>query len=224
MGLLPFTGQRVLFYSVHIDRWPHLRCALSPPRDSAVMALPNIHNPTNPITYIARRDSIWNLERINYELEVIDGDRDPDENRPAVIWDNATDHPVVRYRLGETRYDLATVEPWFVPGEAPAKFHLRRLSRSQRNNLLALEAHGQRHNAFEAAFRLGCRKIEGVPGLNLSLRVQKQKQVNDADMKKIETLLGRDIIHEVGEAVMRASGDLTAPEAERSDCGPGSSD
>lgn len=186
------------------------------------MALPTIHNPTTPIIFIARDDTAWDRDRINYELEVIEGEREPDQDRP-VAWDAVEDHPMVRYQLGETRYDLTTVEQYLDQAEGPVRFHFRRLTRNQRNNLLALQQGGQLYAAYEAAFRLGVETIDGVPNLELQARFKKSKTLGEKDMGRIEQLLGRDIFHEVGEAVLRASQDLTRAEKKPSASGPGSS-
>lgn len=91
------------------------------------MAIQPNHRFTHSPVYIFPGDNAWDVEKINYEMDLIAGAVLPPDGEPCP-WEAKSDHPVVRFRNGSSRFDLDTVADYLLPGTKPTRVELRRFS------------------------------------------------------------------------------------------------
>lgn len=145
---------------------------------------------------VSERDDVWDTAKI-----------EADRERLAIA---ANEHPVERYALGETRYDLdapstlpdgavVTVRDYWREGVEPARFKLRRLNSDESATANDMLNRGQRSQAYQYAARRGLTGIEGVEGIKF------KKDRFGVDDKIVELLHRAGVLIEIGAGVMLLS-------------------
>lgn len=166
------------------------------------MALAPQYRVEDPIEYISRHDSAFDLDRFDNELEDM---REKGED--------SNNHPVLRYFTGKTRFSLKVdnIKEYFDEAKEPVVFEIKRLNRRQHSEIKNMIDNNKETSAQELAFQFGVKDIS-EKSLKLEGPQTKNKFLTDADLDRIENAFGRDIFYEVGQAVLIASSDLTAEE------------
>lgn len=101
------------------------------------MALQPNHRLTHVPTYIFPDDSAWNREKIDHELDVLSGAVEPVDGE-VYPWTDREGHPAVRFRSGVSRFDIATIKDYLLPGESPTYVVLRRATLGQWQTLQSM--------------------------------------------------------------------------------------
>ncbi len=130
------------------------------------------------------------------------------------------DHPVHRYRVGESRYDLATVAPWLKSGVEPTRFVLRLLLRDVRfevEGILLSGRDGALSFAQMHALAHGLVRVEGAGSLELRKTIKpwasgKSPTLTARDIDALEAAFGLALVRDVGQACVLASREITATE------------
>lgn len=130
------------------------------------------------------------------------------------------DHPVHRYRVGESRYDLATVAPWLKPGVEPTRFVLRLLARDVRfevEGILLSGRDGALSFAQMHALAHGLVRVEGAGSVELRKTIKpwasgKSPTLTARDIDALESAFGLALVRDVGQACVLASREITATE------------
>lgn len=157
------------------------------------MALPPQHRIDAPMVFISLYDTCWDDSAL-------------EEHRLAA-GDGASDFG--KWSVGLTRYDPKTLPDGLMePGALPTRFYLRRLSLAEWATVKDMEDKGSSYARF-LAFQLGVRHADNidVPGLQWP-GDDERRRLTDADMKRVEAVIRRDFISDVGLAVIRANRDL----------------
>jgi hypothetical protein len=120
---------------------------------------PPIHQVDAPGIYIDEDDSAWLDDQIQAELDAMEA-----------AGEDPSTHPVLRYRSGDTRYDLNAMSTsgkcpldYLDETKKPVKFELRRLPPREYMALVSrIGREGAAVVAFDAAAQ-GIVKVEGMP-------------------------------------------------------------
>ena len=160
------------------------------------MALPLANRITHKPVYISSSDDAWDHGRIEKEQgAILAGEETP--------WPELDDHPIMRYRTGDSRFDLATVSEYLIPGKSPVRFHIRRLSIKEWDSAQALLGFGEGNGpARLLAIQQGLESVDGLP------EWQAHRKRHGWDVEDVEAL--RDLIGDIeyqalGYAVLFAS-------------------
>ncbi len=167
------------------------------------MALAPQYRVDDPIQYISRQDSAFDMDRFDSEIEKMRVDGEDSQN-----------HAVMRYYTGKTRYSLKAdgIKEFFDEAKGPVIFEIKRLTRKQYSEIKNMIEQDKEPSSQELAFQFGVKDIEGEESLKLEGPNTKAKFLTNADLDRIENAFGRDIFYEVGQAVIIASSDLSAEE------------
>lgn len=169
------------------------------------MALPPLHRADGTIEYIHPKDLAWDNDKFDADLNGQYKDRD--------------DHPALLYITGQTRYELTpAVREYFLDGVRPTIWHLDRLPRSSWQEVRDMRRRGSESRALEYALIRSLKEIDdGGEPFPLKGPTSPMKSLSKSDMDRLEARFGRVFLEEIGEAVVLASGDLTAIEKKQSD-------
>jgi hypothetical protein len=176
---------------------------------------PPQHRADAPIVYIHPKDSAWDTDR--YEAEV---------EQMKEAGENPADHPLGQYLGGHTRYDLdapskvlgaeTSARAYLKPDSAPTKFYLRRLSPADYYELrgtweieLQRQTMRPRQSYYKAAIN-GLDKIENGPELEGGNGRRLTTKDVSALYDSCEGL--EDLLLDIGEAVFVASMPLSVAE------------
>lgn len=184
------------------------------------MAIQPNHRLTAIPLYVFPHDSAWDTEKINRELSLFDTKDDAEEGEPAppIPWATRDDHPVVRYRNGEGRFDLDTVKDYFRQGIKPTCVVLRRASFPHAQNLQSLlerevlTADGRaigRNETLTAAIRYS---VESCDDLTLKAP---RSGLTDLQLDTLREQLGDDWFALLGYACLSVNRSLSPAEAFR---------
>jgi hypothetical protein len=168
------------------------------------MARPPQHNARAPIEYIRKGDPAWS-DAYNDELEAVD---------------DASEHPMVKYYMGETRYDLdapGTVTAYDEDDEEQvatktprqylredAKPVIFRLKRLRIGEVSRFRDQGARTGAA-MAYSLAIKEIDNAPSGVKCDRREGRRTISDRQLEEHAEAFGMQTIWEVGEAALRAS-------------------
>ncbi len=164
------------------------------------MSLPPQYNSDAAIVYISKGDLSWKMDVINKEMDEME---------------NSATHPVFKYFMGATRYDIGAEDlaEYIDASENPVKFIVRRLTIVELENCRALSIAGTLDAPRREAFRLCVKQIENLPGIDLDNEQRVAGRLSDKFIEqKFRPVAGKDLMYEVGGAIITASGDLTAEE------------
>lgn len=171
------------------------------------MLRPPTHRADAPIVYVHPKDPAWDRERIDRELKAL-----RDEGKPE------SQHPVLRYQGGFTRYDVDAIADYLKPDAT--RFYLKRIGvfdwqevESMREAQVLAGAKPRR--AYLRCLALALSKIDngptivGEPGALLPEDVERIAALSyyDEDEKRVI-----DVLYDVGEAAYTASMPLSKAE------------
>lgn len=171
------------------------------------MLRPPQHRADAPIVFVHRTDPAWDHERIDREIKAL-----RDAGKPV------SQHPVLRYRGGFTRYDLDTVADYLGPDAT--KFYLKRIGLFDWQQIETLRdmdvtKGAKPRTAYWRALAVSLQKIENGPplvgeaGAFLVEDFERIAALNYFDEDKGETV---DVFYDLGEAAYQASMPLSRAE------------
>lgn len=174
------------------------------------MALPPNHHIDHTPFMILLEDSAWDVERVNYELDVLAGKIEPEEGRPVPVVDDRKEHPWLRYHSGRTRFHLSPeILSYLDESKEPVRFELKRLSDARWRVYLSYTERGAMVEGRYYALRHG---LAGIQGVSLKLRERDGEAVSEGAMGKLRRLVGDVNFTKLGDAVIRASMELLEDE------------
>lgn len=176
------------------------------------MGLPPTHRIDHTPVCVLTHDSAWDQERIDYEYSVLGG-AEADETRPVIGVERLEDHPVWRYRTGESRGDLETVRAYLRDEEQPVRFVLRRLGLREwatMQNMISSSTFMARIYAISHALV----RVDGCE-LKLSRGGSDAGRLSDADVNALRELCGDAGFMELTGMAMSVSAHITSAEKKR---------
>jgi hypothetical protein len=173
------------------------------------MALPPTHRVDHEPIYILPFDLAWDKDRIEADERAVKANAlGPVTADPLAVchWQKWSDHPVKKYATGDSRFDIATIEPWLKRDVEPTKFRLRRLDGAQYRAVQHLMSVGLRVDALHLALRYGLRSVVGLPGVEWPDREREPPaDLTDHQLGMLTKVIGENWASVVGEAVWSAS-------------------
>ena len=140
------------------------------------MALAPQYRVDDPIEYISRQDSSFDMDRFDNEVEELRKNGEDSNN-----------HPVIRYFLGRTRYSLKAdeIKEYFDEAKDPIVFTIKRLNRRQYSEIKNMIDNDKEAPAQELAFQFGVKEIS-EESLKLEGPHTKTKFLTDADLDRVD--------------------------------------
>lgn len=174
------------------------------------MALPPRHKIDHEPVFVWREDTAWDHDRIEYELGVAAGRREPEPGRPVPAKRTA-DHPWLQYVTGNTRGDLASVREYLAheAGElGPTRFHFRRLPLTHWAAVKDLRSTGLEYQAAIYAVRNSLAKVS-----DLELEGGKAGEpLTENDLVTLRERFGNEVFEQLGRWAIKASEELSEAE------------
>ena len=168
------------------------------------MGAPQQYRLTAPIIYIHRGDLAWNHAKAGKDIEEHEKDLETKEGIEYLMGL----HPLRFYLEGFSRYDIGSspAKEYLKDGEEPILWKLRRLKIEELEDCKALIEMSRPLVAFRKAFCIGIKGVEGLPGSE-DLNWGKLK---NSDLEKLQEMgIPLQWMYDIGEAVVKASGDIT---------------
>lgn len=171
------------------------------------MALPLAHRLTHKPVYIPSEDDAWDVERIDREMGWIN-ETIPVPEGEVCPWQDWEDHPVSRFRSGQSRYDLATVQEYLDMTKNPLRFNLNRLSLRQWDDCQALAEQGGGGVVYASAksrffaIKHAVQSIEGLADWNFK---PGKDGLTDTAIESLRDLIGEHQYIMLGFAAIAAS-------------------
>ena len=167
------------------------------------MLRPPTHRADAPIVYVHPSDPAWNKERIDRELR---------EYREAEKPEST--HPVLRYRGGFTRYDVAAVADYLAPDAT--RFYLKRIGAYDWQEIESLrESSPSPRKAFLRALALSLTRIENGPtlvGEAGAIQVEDLERIAALSFFDEEEQRSVDVLYDLARAAYTASMPLSKAE------------
>lgn len=157
------------------------------------------HSLDAPIVVVMRDDDAWDVDRIDAEKAEMK---------------NPQDHPVERYLLGQTRYDVREVTSYFREGVQPTRFHMRRLALQEWQHVENVRANNE-GVAYALALAYALTGIDmpiGEDPVRLEGPKSKTRRLSQEDLETLDARGFRPYLPILSMAAWRASLDLTEPE------------
>ncbi len=156
-------------------------------------------------------DDAWDHDLVDYELDVIRGERTADDDRP-VQWTVIDDHPWVRYHHGVTRCDLALVRQYLRKDapSPPVKFTLRRLTLRELTIVRDIEADAP-GSARMAALRAALVSVEGDT-IKFNRGARERGDLDDGDLERLRALVSDKGFDQLGTLAVLVSQELLEEE------------
>ncbi len=179
------------------------------------MPLPPQHRIDHQPIYISREDQSWEIEKVIEEQEEIEKKYadDPIDYEAPDAREKIIDrlHPFEHYYAGLSRYDLDAnnLRDYLDKANPPVMFKFRRLTISEYEDVVSTMKNTGQNAGYRNAFQL-C--IKGIDNANLDIKFRPNGGLTAAEMEKLRDVIQLKYIYECGEAIVRASGDLTAIE------------
>ena len=147
-----------------------------------------------PMRHLGRDSEAWDWDRINKEVR---------SKKKTEI------HPVIQYFTGVTRYDIEAHGVKDYLNENPPTFIFRRLKLLEfervRTRLIMEDPYGAQRLAVQHA-------LEEIQNVDVKIDNLGKKPLDDDDCEEIADAIGRDTFYEIGQAIIKASGDLADAE------------
>lgn len=170
------------------------------------MALPLIHRVDHTPVVVLEDDNAWDKARIDSEFAQIDKARTDPELAATCQWPKLEDHPVYRYRIGASRFDLATVAGYLKPDVEPTRFTLRRLDDEvEWPRVEHLQEMGRGVDARRYALSRG---LVEVDGLDIPFPIAAGEPLDAAQLKKLRSRISDTGVGLLGAAVINVSREL----------------
>jgi hypothetical protein len=174
------------------------------------MALPPVHRVDHPIEYIHSTDSAWDKDKIEYELAVIDGKREAEPGRP-VPNGKRSDHPWVRFFVGDSRGDIRTVEDYLTHKDGalgPVRFRFERMPLTRWIACKNLDTPTTQGDRMVLAVRYS---LVGAAGLELQ-GGRNGEPLTEGDITLLRRTFGDAVIEDLGFIAIKASSELADAE------------
>ena len=174
------------------------------------MALPPVHRIDHPIVWIHETDGAWDRDRIDYELAVLEGKRQPEHGRP-VPNGKRSDHPWVRFVNGSSRGDLRTVEEYLAHRDGdlgPTRFTFSRLALRHwivvRNYL---------ENSAPVDARVYALRLSLTSATGIDLQGGRDGEpLTEQDLLTLRAAVGDSVLESLGLFAIKASSELADAE------------
>jgi hypothetical protein len=154
------------------------------------------HSLDAPIVVVMRDDDAWDVDRIDAEKSEL---RNPQE------------HPIERYFLGQTRYDIRPVSHYLKDGVQPTRFNMRRLTLNEWQHVENVRASND-HIAYSLALAYALESVDmpvGDDPIRLEGPKSKDRRLSQDDLELLDARGFRPYLPHLAMAAWRASLDLT---------------